>query len=177
LTNGLSVVSNFCDGLPSPSLVPQSDPKKPRVPPVSGASSFYFCLNSASAAATLRDLLVTPLALVFSVRTVLIVTATTAVGMALLSCAAPEAPGAQGSPTPPMGYGARAQVDRAPLAPPVGYASPSTPTSSNKQTATQTADQLGWSASPRWAAVKGKGCIEVEQDPQTPAQRNELKPC
>jgi hypothetical protein len=24
----------------------------------------------------------------------------------------------------------------------------------------------GWQASPRWAAIKGNGCIEVEQDPR-----------
>ncbi len=87
-------------------------------------------------------------------RKVLVVTATTTVGMALLSCTAPGPPAVHATPTPPMVYESPAKIARAPLPRPVGYASP------------QTAAQLGWRASPRWSAVKGKGCIVVEQDPQ-----------
>jgi hypothetical protein len=95
-------------------------------------------------------------------RKVLVVTSTTIVGMALLSCTAPQ-PSA-----PLMAYEPPAPVVHAPLPPPVGYASP-TPlapyaNSPNEGAEPQTAAH--WHASPRWAAVKGQGCIVVEQDPR-----------
>lgn len=102
-----------------------------------------------------------------------IVTSTTAVGIALLSCTAQ--PSAVHSPTAtPMVNEHSAPVVRAPLSPPVGYASPpplpNSPTplapyanSPNEDAEPQTSAH--WRASPRWAAVKGEGCIVVEQDP------------
>ena len=110
-------------------------------------------------------------------RKVLAVTAITAVGTALLSCTAPRTPVADAPPTPPMVYEAPAPVAHAPLPPPAGYASPpplinsSTPLASydnspNERAEPQTAPHQVWGASPRWAAVKGKGCIVVERDPQ-----------
>jgi hypothetical protein len=111
------------------------------------------------------------------VRKVLAVTAITAVGTALLSCTASQPPLADASPTPPIVYGARASVVHAPLPPPVGYASPAPlinapmPLASygnppNERAEPQTAAPQVWRASPRWAAVRGKGCIVVEQNPQ-----------
>ena len=110
-------------------------------------------------------------------RKVLVVTATMIVGMALLSCTAPGPPAVHATPTPPMFYEPPAKVARAPLPGLVGYASPppliDSPTplapygnSPNERAEPQTAAHLGWRASPRWSAVKGKGCIVVEQDPQ-----------
>jgi hypothetical protein len=110
-------------------------------------------------------------------RKVLVVMATTAVGVALLSCSAPR-PSADHSPTTsPMVYEPSAPVVRAPLSPPVGYASPPpltdspTPLAANANSIHESAEaQTGahdaWRASPRWAAVKGEGCIVVERDPQ-----------
>ncbi len=104
-------------------------------------------------------------------RKVLVVTITMTVGMALLSCTAPGPPAVHATPTPPMVYESPAKIARAPLPRPVGYASP------------QTAAQLGWRASPRWNAVKGEGCIVVEQDPQaefaaqTTAAKVRVKEC
>ena len=110
-------------------------------------------------------------------RKVLVVTAATTVGMALASCSALK-PSVVHSPTAsPMVYQPSAPVVRAPLSPPVGYASlpplPNSPTplapyanSPNEGAEPQTAPHGVWRASPRWAAVKGEGCIVVEQDPQ-----------
>jgi hypothetical protein len=77
-----------------------------------------------------------------------------------------------------MAYEPPAKIARAPLPRPMGYASPppsiNSPTplapygnSSHQRAEPQIAAHLGWRASPRWNAVKGKGCIVVEQDPQT----------
>jgi hypothetical protein len=101
------------------------------------------------------------------VRKFLIVTI---VGMALLSCNSPGIPATQGTTPTSMAYGPRGQIDRVPLSPPAGYAPAPTPTSPAKGADMQAADHLGWHASPRWAAVKGDNCIEVEQDPQAASQ-------
>jgi hypothetical protein len=69
-----------------------------------------------------------------------------------------------------MAYGPRGQIDRAPLPPPAGYVPAPTQISPTKGSGVQAADHPGWHASPRWAAVKGENCIEVEQDPQTSSQ-------
>lgn len=110
-------------------------------------------------------------------RKVLVVTATTAVGIALLSCTAPQ-PSAVNSPTTTsMINEPSGSVVRAPLSPPVGYAPgsplPSSPTplvpyanAPNEGSEVQTPPQGAWRASPRWAAVKGDGCIVVDQYPQ-----------
>ena len=68
-------------------------------------------------------------------------------------------------------------VVRAPLSPLVGYASPPPLTNSpaplvpyanshNEGAEPQTSAHGGWRASPGWTAVKGDGCIVVEQIPQ-----------
>lgn len=105
-------------------------------------------------------------------RKVFAVTATTAVGMTLLSCSAPR-PSADHPPTTSsMVYEPSAPVVRAPLSPPLGYAShSSTPlgpygNSPKNGVEPQTATHGVWRPSPRWAAIKGEGCIVVEQDPQ-----------
>ena len=91
-------------------------------------------------------------------RRVLVVAVTMAAGMALLSCSG-SLPSAVDSPTASrMIYEPSARVARAPLAPPVGYASPS------RNPPPAAADTGVWRASPRSATVKGKGCIVVEQD-------------
>jgi hypothetical protein len=110
-------------------------------------------------------------------RRVLVVTATTAVGIALLSCTAPQPSAVHSPTTTPMINEPSAPVVRAPLSPPVGYASPppltKSPTplapyanSPNEGAEPQPAPHGVWRTSPRWAAVKGEGCIVVEQDPQ-----------
>jgi hypothetical protein len=106
-----------------------------------------------------------------SVRKVLVVPATTAVGMALISCSEP--PAVYSPPTSRMLYEPSARIEWTPLPPPVGYESaagnaptPSvayggTPDEASKPKATTPGE---WRSSPRWAAVKGQGCIVVEQD-------------
>jgi hypothetical protein len=102
-------------------------------------------------------------------RRILVVTSTTVVGIALLSCTAPQ------PPAPPVAYEPPAPVVHVPLPPPGGDVSPpplpNSPTplvpyanSPDEGAEPQTAAH--WRASPRWAAVKGEGCIVVEQDPQ-----------
>ena len=99
------------------------------------------------------------------------VTATTAIGMTLLSCTAPPAPVAY-APPPPMAYEPLPPVVRAPLPPPVGYAPPppiafappeAYPTGPGAPYGSSTyaraepppaAEHLVWRASPRWATVK-----------------------
>jgi hypothetical protein len=109
-------------------------------------------------------------------RKVVIVTATMAVGIALLSCTAPQ-PSAVSPATTPMANESSAPVIRTPLSPPVGYASmalpPNSPTplspyanSPDEGADAQTGAEGVWRASPRWAAVKGDGCIVVDQDAQ-----------
>ena len=108
-------------------------------------------------------------------RKVLIVTATTAVGMALLSCTAPR-PVTYAPPTPRIVYEPSAPVVHAPLPPPVGYASPPPlminsppplpPYGNSPYPRPQTAVPMVWHASPRWAAVKGNDRTLVKQDPQ-----------
>ena len=57
-------------------------------------------------------------------RKVLVVTATTSVGMALLACSGPRPSAVDSATTSPVIYERSARVARAPLSPPVGYASP-----------------------------------------------------
>ena len=111
-------------------------------------------------------------------RKVLMVTAAMAIGATLLSCTAPQRPIADAPSAPPMSYEPLAPVARTPLSPPVGYvgyASPPRLTNSPTSLAPygnsldegaepQTAAHGVWRASPRWAAVKGEGCIVVGQD-------------
>jgi hypothetical protein len=83
--------------------------------------------------------------------------------LALLACSEPHASGQSGT-TGSLGYESPAPVARAPLAPLQGYAGP--PSSRAGEPAGGTTAAPGWQASPRWAAIKGNGCIEVEPDPQ-----------
>ena len=88
-----------------------------------------------------------------SLRKVLALAASAAVGTALLSCSETRPPANESAAMGAVSYEHRAPVVRAPLAPPVTYASPPT-------------GPVGWNASPRWSAVRGDGCVEVEQDPE-----------
>ena len=109
---------------------------------------------------------------------ILVVIATMILGTALVSCRAAEPPTNNGAATLPMGYGLRAQVDRAPLTPLGGSASPPPLTNGNApDRRDETAGPLGWQASPRWAEIRGESCIEVEQDPQNSSQLVEPKRC
>lgn len=101
------------------------------------------------------------------------VTTTTVVAVALLSCSELRPRAQQPSTTSSMVYERTGPVVRAPLAPPMGYSSPSPLTNSptplapylnppNENTGPQTTGLGEWRASPRWAAIKGDGCIEVE---------------
>ena len=98
----------------------------------------------------------------------LVVTATTAVGTALLSCTAPRPPVADAPPTPPIVYEPRAPVVHAPLPPLINSPTPLARygNSPYARAEPQTTDHLVWHASPRWAAVKGKNGTLVKQDPQ-----------
>jgi hypothetical protein len=98
---------------------------------------------------------------------------TTAVGMALISCSQP--PPVYSPTTSRSVYEPSARIARAPLPPPAGYASPGadSPTRlgsygrpANEASEPKTATVEKWRASPRWAAVKGQGCVMVEQDTQ-----------
>ena len=101
-------------------------------------------------------------------RKVLIVTATTAVGMGLISCSEPAAVYSPASNR--MVYEPSARIARVPLPPPVGYTSEAghapkpvvlgTTDEGSKPKATTPGE---WRSSRRWAAVKGQGCIVVEQ--------------
>lgn len=108
---------------------------------------------------------------------VFVATATMTVGIVLLSCDARQPMADQSSPNMPMGTAPLAPIARSTLPPPVGYASPpplaNSPTplvpyasSSNGGVESQTA-LGGWRTSPQWGAVKGEGCIVVEQDRQS----------
>ena len=89
-------------------------------------------------------------------RTLVVIT-TTAFALASLSCSDLRRPAEQPSTTSAMGYEPAGSVARAPLAPPMGYSSPS-----NESTEAPMTGLGEWRASPRWAAVGGDGCIEVE---------------
>jgi hypothetical protein len=84
--------------------------------------------------------------------------------MVLLSCSDPRAPG-RPSTTSSIGFESVAPVQRAPLAPLQRYAAPP-PLAGPGGEATGQTSAPGWQASPRWAAIKGNGCIEVEPDPR-----------
>ena len=110
-------------------------------------------------------------------RKTLVVTVTTAVGISLPSCSAQQPSAVHTSAAPPV-YEHSAPVIRAPLSLPPGYdPSPGPPntetsllphaTSHNGGTQTHTTAVGLWTASPRWTAIRGHGCIEVEQDLQS----------
>lgn len=101
-----------------------------------------------------------------SVRDVLVIMAALALGTTLLSCASQQPPVADATSALPKPYKPLAPVVRAPLPPPAGYAYQPRPTNSPEGTEPQTGSQVVWRASPRWAAVKGKDCIVVEQNSQ-----------
>jgi hypothetical protein len=100
---------------------------------------------------------------------------------ALAACTDQPRSTVNSSSTNSLAYERPAPVTRAPLAPPTGYgssyapppplgapyASSSPPPAPYPKSAQDYADPqtatLGWQASPRWSAVEGDGCIEVEQ--------------
>jgi hypothetical protein len=97
-----------------------------------------------------------------------------AVGMALISCSEP--PAVSSPTTSRMVYEPPARIERAPLPPPVGYASATSNTPTPLALSGHSPDDDGsepkattageWRSSPRWAAVKGQDCIVIEQDAQ-----------
>ena len=98
---------------------------------------------------------------------------TTATGIALLSCSAKQ-PSAVNSSINSTAYEPLAPIARTPLPAPVGYASgsplynsktPSPQDASPFEAAEAEAASFGkWRESPRWAAIKGDGCIVVDQE-------------
>ena len=101
-------------------------------------------------------------------RTVTSIAMAAAASLVLSSCSEPRA-SAQPTATGSLGYESPAPVARAPLAPLQGYAaSPALPPAGGTAGETRAP---GWQASPRWAAIKGNGCIEVEPDPQAKSGR------
>lgn len=112
-------------------------------------------------------------------RKVLRVTATTAVGLALLSCA--PRPRVVYAPPPSVVYAPASPVVRAPLPPPAGYVhapsrEPYSPppaarygesTYAGSEARPQAGSQMVWRPSPRWAAVKKKPRTSgAKPDPQ-----------
>jgi hypothetical protein len=103
-----------------------------------------------------------------------------AAGATLAACTDQPHSSANSGAANALAYERPAPVTRAPLAPPSGYGSASAPlpplgapygappapapyaSSAQAEADPQTA-ALGWQASPRWSAVEGDGCIEVEQ--------------
>jgi hypothetical protein len=95
-------------------------------------------------------------------RKALRVTATTAVGMTLLSCTAPPPPVVY-TPPPPVAYAPRPPVVYAP--PPLAPYGKST--YGRSETPPQPTAHMVWRTSKRWAAVKtGARTSAVEQDSQ-----------
>lgn len=117
----------------------------------------------------------------------------------LLACTDQPPSAVNSAATNSLAYERPAPIVRAPLAPAQGYASPpplGTPpplgapyggppapaplygNAPQYGADPQTAALDGWRASPRWSAVQGNGCIEVEQDGQ-PGQRGQMRiePC
>jgi hypothetical protein len=108
------------------------------------------------------------------------VTVVASVGATLAACTDQPPSSVNSSTANSLAYERPAPVTRAPLAPPAGYGSSYAPApplgapyrsppapapyanpaqyGGDPQTAA-----LGWQASPRWSAVEGDGCIEVEQ--------------
>ena len=83
-----------------------------------------------------------------------------------------------------MAYENAGVVVRAPLAPPAGYSrplpltdSPSPPAPHVNFPEPQTTGPGTWRASPHWAGIKGKGCIEVETDPGVEAGNVRVENC
>jgi hypothetical protein len=107
-------------------------------------------------------------------RNVVAVAATMAVGMGLISCSEP--PAVSSAATSRMFYEPPTRIERSPLPPPPGYASATTKTPTplalsghspdDDQSEPNAAIAGEWRSSPRWAAVKGQGCIVVQQDAQ-----------
>jgi hypothetical protein len=95
---------------------------------------------------------------------------TTATGIALLSCSAAQ-PSAVNSSINSTAYEPLAPIARTPLPAPAGYVSASAPPNSTSpdvfpsEAAGAEAASFGkWRESPRWAAIKGDGCIVVDQE-------------
>jgi hypothetical protein len=109
----------------------------------------------------------------------LVATVTAVAGIALLSCSATQPSAVHSSPNPTV-FEPLAPIARAPLSAPVGFASPSPVLSSANTSSYQPAGQgstsLGkWQNSPRWAAIKGDGCIVVDRESAAQAQAATLK--
>ena len=118
-------------------------------------------------------------------RKLLAVTVMASVGAALAACTDQPPSSVNSSTTNSLAYERPAPVTRAPLAPPAGYgssyapppplgaasarsalwvaAAPAPYANSAQYGADPQTAALGWQASPRWSAVEGDGCIEVEQ--------------
>jgi hypothetical protein len=101
------------------------------------------------------------------VRKALALTAIIAVGATLLSCSAPQSSTPLSSAT--TASLALEPIVRAPLPPPVGYASqpPSAaPAPSVSYASSYTGGAGVWQVSPNWTTVEGGDCIRVEEQPQ-----------
>jgi hypothetical protein len=103
------------------------------------------------------------------VRKVLTLAVTSAVCVVLSSCSEP--PSLSSAATSRMDYEPPTRIERAPLPPPVGYASPATESPravarsgySRNHSDAEASTAGKWRSSPRWAAIKGQECIVVEQ--------------
>lgn len=109
----------------------------------------------------------------FLLRKGFVAMVTSAAGIALLSCSATQ-PSADNVSSTGSTIEPSAPIVRAPLAAPMGYASPSPHANSQKLPPPHASPYAGpdpdaasvgaWRASPRWAAVRGDGCVVVHQE-------------
>jgi hypothetical protein len=93
-------------------------------------------------------------------RTVVVVALTSGAGIALQSCYARQTPVVDSSTSSTV-HEPLAPVVKTPLAPPLNYSPPRSP-SSTLTPEPETAGAGEWRASPRWSAIRGDGCIEVK---------------
>jgi hypothetical protein len=96
------------------------------------------------------------------------------VGAAFSGCTERPQAAVNSPATNSLAYEPSGPVVRSPLSPlagqtsppPLGNSQPPFPPYGNSYGGAdpQTAELQGWRASPRWSAIEGNGCIEVEQD-------------
>jgi hypothetical protein len=105
----------------------------------------------------------------------LVVLAMIMVAIASLSCSALQPSTARSSASAPV-FETSGSVVRVPLSPPAGYQPPTQVSTASASSASfegsfnhgrETGAVGKWRASPRWAAIRGNGCVVVEQDRQT----------
>ena len=106
--------------------------------------------------------------------------AAAAVGVSLFSCSEARPPDASGSPA--MGYEPSVAIARTPLTPPQGtpgalYADQPLSTPYDDPLPEGRQPVGNWTASPRWSAIQGDGCIVVDQTPGAGSGNMNVQKC